>query len=754
MKRALIGLVAILMLVAMSLGISSSTGNIAYAQETNPKEPFTTKIENNKYIINYSGDMVYVGKDTDTFVPEITMYRFGQECSLTLYEPTINGNTLSQKNAGSTLTGDTIQWASKDIQFLFYPKNIDDQNDKGSFEYEIVIANSKAGTDEILSSISFPITSSGLNFYYQPELTQEEMDEGAYRPDNVVGSYAVYHSTKRDHIIGQTNYRAGKAFHIYRPMLIDNAGDITWADLMITDTELIIDFSKIQDWLSKAKYPVRIDPTFGYTTAGASMTPIEDEIKGSGGTPSAGTGDTIHAYLGSSSGAHKAKAALYDADGNGPIDNGICPEISISYVIEWKTFTFSVSPSLSEALYHIPIWGKSAVGTLYIYYDSPVADKPYCAEDIAYNGWPESIEIVTSIGYSAYCTYTPSGAVSPDPPIGFLATDNLTDKVTCTWTKSTGATKYQVYRDGAPIGGELGDVDTFDDFTAGASTITPGNAVASDGTSIAHIALSIVGESANDGTTYSYKVRAGNVDGWSGDSNIDDGKRIPGVLTYQWQRSAGDSDAGYDNIAGAANATYEDDVAPAGTVTPGVAIASDGAPTAYVTLSVVGEHGNDGAGRYYQCVLSATDATGQTSASNRGYRGTGAITYQWQRSADDSDVDYSTLIGATTDPYNDTTTIPEDEGRWYYCEISATGAVTQDTNHDRGYLGKPEIAPDETEPLSAGGIILRAVPIVIACVICIFVIRHNMDAKTLLFGALVGLLAFLIVNALIKLVNG
>lgn len=844
MKKALIGLVAILMLVAIPLGISGSTENIAYAQDTKPKEPFTTKIENNKYAINYSGDMVYVGKGTDTFVPEITMYRFGQECSLTLYEPTINGNTLSQKNAGSTLTGDTIQWASKDIQFLFYPKGIDGQNDKGSFEYEITIANSKAGTDKILSSISFLITSNNLNFYYQPELTPEEVAEGCVRPDNVVGSYAVYHSTKRDHIIGQTNYRSGKAFHIYRPMLIDNAGNTAWADLIITDTELIIDFSKIQDWLNKAKYPVVIDPNFGYETKGATVATLENCIKGTEFTcPEAGTGNSITIWLKNSEVAKNGKCALYD--GTSVVSNGTTEELSIPLdQDDWKTFNFAVAPTLANQAYRIEAWGASGDGELSHYVDSGIPDYKMYYKTETYNGWPDPLTWSEADTYrvSIYCTYTLEDGVPPDAPTNFVASDNLTDRVTCIWTKSDGATKYQVYKDGTPIGGELGDVATYDDFTATAGTITPGNSVASDGTDTAHIDLSLTGTDTNNGTTYSYKVRAGNADGWSGDSNIDDGKRIPGVLTYQWQRSAsdgdagydniggavastyedtgapaptitpgnavatdggytnkvvlsldgtssndgdgrwyrcvldadgatqqtsvsnrgytnsgalsyqwqrsaGDSDADYDNIAGAVNATYEDIDAPEGTVTPGTATASDGTSATSVTLSVAGEQGNDGAGRYYQCVLSAPDATGQTSGSNRGYRTTGAITYQWQRSATDSDANYAPLGGATTDPHNDTT-VPEDEGRWYYCEISAIGVTTQDSTYDRGYLGDlPIVIPD----VSVGHIILRVIPIVIAGVVCIFVIRHHIDARHLLFGAVVGLLAFIIVDAFIKL---
>ncbi|GAJ16043.1 unnamed protein product, partial [marine sediment metagenome] len=44
----------------------------------------------------------------------------------------------------------------------------------------------------------------------------------------------------------------------------------------------------------------------------------------------------------------------------------------------------------------------------------------------------------------------------PAAPTNVAATTNLPDKVVVTWAKSTGATKYQVFRDGSPIGGELG----------------------------------------------------------------------------------------------------------------------------------------------------------------------------------------------------------------------------------------------------------------------------------------------------------
>jgi hypothetical protein len=183
--------------------------------------------------------------------------------------------------------------------------------------------------------------------------------------------------------------------------------------------------------------------------------------------------------------------------------------------------------------------------------------------------------------------YTPT----PAPPTNVLATNGTyTDKVTITWTKSLSATGYRVYRDGTQIGGDLGDVATYDDSGAGAPSITPGTASASDGTSKSYVTLSLAGESANNGQTHTYKVVAFNGYGPSDDSETDTGYRGVGALGYQWQRSAADSDASYSNVGGATTDPYDDTGAPV-----------------------------SGAGRYYKCVLSATGAAGQTSTADRGY---------------------------------------------------------------------------------------------------------------------------------------
>jgi hypothetical protein len=321
----------------------------------------------------------------------------------------------------------------------------------------------------------------------------------------------------------------------------------------------------------------------------------------------------------------------------------------------------------------------------------------------------------TNSGGTGWAT-TKNFTTSPAAPTNVVATDgDFTDKVVINWTKSTGATGYYIL-EGSNLLDTLGDVATYDDTAAPAPTITPGTASATDGSSTAYVTLSMSGESASNGTSRTYKVIAFNTNGNSTDSATDTGFRGVGALTYQWYRSAADSDADYSILGGATTDPYDDTTAPASTVTPGTASATDGASTSNVTLSLSGESANVGAGRYYLCELSATGAASQNSTSDRGYRAVGALTYQWYCSLADSDADYSSLGGATTDPYDDTTapapTITagnasasdgtsavhvtldlsnqvanNGSGRYFQCEVSATGAVSENSTSDRGYRG-------------------------------------------------------------------
>ncbi|GAJ08531.1 unnamed protein product, partial [marine sediment metagenome] len=111
-----------------------------------------------------------------------------------------------------------VKWRGQKVETRFYPlepktvtaknkrgRDIQStQNELGGFEFEIVLKE-KPATNQIVLDIQ----ARGLRFSYQPPLTQQEIDRGADRPDNVVGSYAVYHATKKNN-----QYMTGKAFHM------------------------------------------------------------------------------------------------------------------------------------------------------------------------------------------------------------------------------------------------------------------------------------------------------------------------------------------------------------------------------------------------------------------------------------------------------------------------------------------------------------------------------------------------------------
>jgi len=178
-----------------------------------------------------------------------------------------------------------------------------------------------------------------------------------------------------------------------------------------------------------------------------------------------------------------------------------------------------------------------------------------------------------------------------EPPTNVVASDGTcADKVVITWTKANGVAEYQVYRDDFGLGW-LGDVDTYDDTGADAPVITAGATSASKGKKFKSVVLNNSGESIADGTVHTYKVRSRYSGIESGDSNTNTGYRGASPITYQWQRSAADSDAAYSDLNGATTKKHYDYTAPAYS-----------------------------AGRYYRCSIAAFGSTTVYSTVARGYR--------------------------------------------------------------------------------------------------------------------------------------
>lgn len=250
---------------------------------------------------------------------------------------------------------------------------------------------------------------------------------------------------------------------------------------------------------------------------------------------------------------------------------------------------------------------------------------------------------------------------------------------------------YQAYRSAADSEASFSAIsgaitDPYNDTTAPAPTVTPGTILASDGGSTSHVDLNLSGQSANagDGRFYLYELWA--VGATSQNTTANRGNRAVGSLTYQWYRSIDNSDASlFVAITGGTTNPYHDTAAPAPYITVGTPSASQGTSAENVTLILSGASASPGETRWYYCMVLASGATSQATTHNPGYIGVGSLTYQWQRSAVESDADYSNLAGGTTATFVDTS--PASTGaRFYRVVLDATGAAQQVSIGVRGWI--------------------------------------------------------------------
>lgn len=191
------------------------------------------------------------------FKPQVKIMRWDNE---------VNFSMRAEEKEGAEVVEEEgkIKYITPEYEVHQYSKP--EAGEDGGFEFEWVLPKKPAS-----NVLTATIQTKGLNFFYQPALTQEEIDEGASRPENVVGSYAVYHKTKGGmNDAAGMEYKVGKAFHIYRPKAIDAKGTEVWGELNIDEQNGLLKVTIDKDFLDNAVYPVTVDPTFGYTTVGGT----------------------------------------------------------------------------------------------------------------------------------------------------------------------------------------------------------------------------------------------------------------------------------------------------------------------------------------------------------------------------------------------------------------------------------------------------------------------------------------------------
>lgn len=340
--------------------------------------------------------------------PAITLSKWNGEAGLT-----VSYDKVHAPGARAFLT-DRMEWKGGKEEVHAYPIQAKAGMEDGGFEIEVVL-NDKPDTNVFQFKIE---GAEDLDFFYQPELKPEEIAQGALRPENVVGSYAVYYRDHANHMEGQTNYATGKAYHIYRPKAVDANGAEIWAELHYSSGLLFVTVPF--EFLQKAAYPIRVDPTFGYTTQGASNSSGFNGMASSKATYTGadGTGDSMSFYGATGSGSANAQMAVYKND-NTLVTNATTNSVSYNTLPQWRTANFTSTPTFSSLdTYFLYINQSNAFG-MTLYYDSTSGTTGYWNVSQAFGTWPSSITPASTGAiqwrFSIYVTYTASGGGGGTP---------------------------------------------------------------------------------------------------------------------------------------------------------------------------------------------------------------------------------------------------------------------------------------------------------------------------------------------------
>ena len=342
-------------------------------------------------------------KDSDEFTPNIELKRWN-EISFKIKPKGLDN--VAKKDKKVKFDKDKIKFDMPDMSYEMY-----DYEDG----YKYVWYLNKEPKKNI---IEFDFETAGIDFFYQPALDIEMAGQDcwtdactetdccdSHRPENVVGSYAVYHQTKGGTVdkFGKA-YATGKAFHIYRPHLYDADGNEAWGILNIDAEQGIYTVEIPQEFLDNAIYPIKSNDTFGYeSVGGSSYGTLANKIRSTAGIP-ADSGDvtSITVYLASWAIGEEIKAALYQGLSSFEFAT---EERTTGGVTGWHTFNFSPAQSITAQIYQIAMFFDDDV---IIYYDTGGAANSSGYTNAVYPTWASSLNGYTS-PYSIYATYTPSG---------------------------------------------------------------------------------------------------------------------------------------------------------------------------------------------------------------------------------------------------------------------------------------------------------------------------------------------------------
>lgn len=345
-------------------------------------------------------------KTPDKFIPQQKVMRWDNEVNFSVRL------VHDEKTPDVVIEGDSVVWRGEKVEAKFYDV-FNEEHPEGAGEFEIILKEKPT-----TNVVEFSLNTKGLDFFYQPALTPEEVAEGSERPENVIGSYAVYASEQKTNWVGGKEYKCGKVGHIYRPKIIDSIGTEVWGDLHIENGILSVTIP--QDFLDKAVYPVRhaAGLTFGYTSVGATSSESSNNIVGASGSPaSSGTVTKMSVYY-KTVFATKYNTAIYTST---PTLLASGTEETSETVNAWNDLVLSASVT-GGASYYVVAWANT--GGAAVAGDTGSSGQVF--QSATYSAsWPTLTGTSSTVIKSVYATYTASGGGEVYVPrMGFIMHNN------------------------------------------------------------------------------------------------------------------------------------------------------------------------------------------------------------------------------------------------------------------------------------------------------------------------------------------
>ncbi len=291
-------------LVIKDLEVKEDTLSLYKAVKDDPRDKIEVEI----------GD----SKDLTTFQPQAKIMRWDNEVNLSVrYKDSDTSQLVADTKE------DIVEWIKSDKEVRIYEKP--EVAEDGGLEIEVVLKEKP-----ISNVVEFSIQTKGLDFFYQPPLTEENLKEGqtatetqilnekgeviSERPENVVGSYAVYYKDNPANVVGGKEYKVGKLCHIFRPEVIDAKGNKIWGELNVDTDKGLLTVTIDEKWLGSAVYPVIVDPTFGYTSIGASEYSVDNNQIGGYSQTITGEGSitSLSVYARATIGTRYCQLGLYE----------------------------------------------------------------------------------------------------------------------------------------------------------------------------------------------------------------------------------------------------------------------------------------------------------------------------------------------------------------------------------------------------------------------------------------------------------